>query len=103
MINIIQNAITYTSEGKIEIMVGYNYLAQQIEIKVKDTGIGIKHEDHDKVFKILKTDEKIGLGLTISKQIAQKYKGNINFVSEYKKGSTFEFNFELEEFEPGNI
>ena len=45
----------------------YNFLSQQIEFKVTDTGIGIKPEDQSQVFKIVKSDEKIGMGLTISK------------------------------------
>ena len=43
--------------------------------------------------------EGIGLGLVISKMIANKFGGIIDFVSKYKKGSTFFFTFEVEEFD----
>jgi signal transduction histidine kinase len=43
----------------------------------------------------------MGLGLTISKEIINKYNGSIKFVSEYQRGSTFDFTFELEELERG--
>jgi hypothetical protein len=50
------------------------------------------------VFKIFRDQESISLGLTISKEIVMKYKGDITFESEFKKGSVFKFNFDLEEF-----
>ena len=40
----------------------------------------------------------IGLGLVISKMIVNKFNGEINFMSKYKKGSTFFFTFEHESF-----
>ena len=40
----------------------------------------------------------IGLGLVICKLITNTFGGEISFTSEYKKGSTFSFTFELEEF-----
>lgn len=100
ILNIVQNAISFTSEGKVQMSTFYNFLTQQVELKVTDTGIGIKPEEQSNVFKIVKSDEKIGIGLTISKQIAAKYNGDIKFKSEYKNGSTFEMNFDMEEYEP---
>ena len=40
----------------------------------------------------------IGLGLVITKMIVEKFNGVINFVSKWKKGTTFFFSFETEEF-----
>ena len=40
----------------------------------------------------------IGLGLVICKLITNTFGGEINFKSKYKKGSTFEFTFEIDEF-----
>jgi signal transduction histidine kinase len=60
---------------------------------VKDTGIGIKSEDQDKLFLLfgsIKSEEKnlntkgIGLGLVISKLIVEKFNGYIDFISKYK-------------------
>lgn len=51
------------------------------------------------MFKIFKDSGNIGMGLTISREIANKYNGNITFTSKYKEGSTFAFTFELENYE----
>jgi len=71
-----------------------------IVISVIDSGIGIKEKDQNKLFKLFGSikDEKlkintqgIGLGLVISKLIVERFNGKIDFISEYKKGSTFFF------------
>ena len=41
----------------------------------------------------------IGLGLCISKLIVEKYNGKINFFSQYKKGTTFFYSFEVIEYD----
>ena len=68
-----------------------------LEIQVIDTGIGIKKEDLNKLFKLfgfLDTTKElntkgIGLGLHISKKICQAFGGDIFCESEWEKGSTF--------------
>ena len=67
----------------VSISVLFDYESQMLEVNVKDTGIGIKKEDQDKVFKIVKDQESIGLGLSICKKIASKNDGVISFTSEY--------------------
>jgi signal transduction histidine kinase len=73
---------------------------------VTDTGIGIKEQDKEKLFKMfgsIKDEEKrlnlkgIGLGLVISKLIVSKFNGYIDFISKYEHGSTFFFTFEIED------
>jgi K+-sensing histidine kinase KdpD len=73
-----------------------------------DTGIGIKKKNKKKLFKLFGSikDEKkqintkgIGLGLVISKLIISKFNGFIDFVSKYKKGSTFFYTIEVENFD----
>ena len=66
--------------------------------KVEDTGIGIKPEDQEDLFKTFKRSGGIGMGLIISREIVGRYHGRIHFESEYMVGSTFSFNFDLEEF-----
>ena len=65
--------------------------------------MGIKDEDKGNIFKLFGSikDEKnkinvggIGLGLVISKMIVNKFNGQIDFTSLYKKGTTFYFSFE---------
>ena len=50
LINLVQNAITHTTEGIVQIQVMYDYSKQMLEVNVIDTGIGIKPEDQDKIF-----------------------------------------------------
>ncbi len=74
-----------------------------IVFSVKDTGIGISDEDKKKMFtrffrskKVLKSKtEGTGLGLYITKSIINLHKGDIWFVSEFGKGSTFSFSLPI--------
>ena len=66
-------------------------------VSVADTGMGIKDEDKDKLFKSFqRLDEKknrsiegTGLGLHITQKLLEMMEGTIEFESEYGKGSTF--------------
>ena len=107
MLNLFSNAIKFTNRnGKITILV--EKLECQVRISVTDNGLGIKLEEQGKIFKLFSSirDKKrkvnlkgIGLGLVISKMIVQKFKGAIDFISEYEKGSTFFFTFQIEDFD----
>ena len=78
-----------------------------MRISVQDTGIGILEKDKSKLFKLfgfLKdtcqlNKNGVGLGLVISKQIVEKFEGEIFLSSEYGKGSTFTFIILLEDIE----
>ena len=101
--NLINNAIKFTNEGKIE--VGYHYVEnkQFIELYVKDTGIGIKKENHQIIFQRFRKIEEpntelyrgAGLGLAISHQLVHLLGGIIHIESEPLKGSTFFFTIPL--------
>jgi len=73
-------------------------------VAVIDTGIGIRYEDQDKLFKLfgfvqdgMQLNTKgIGLGLVIADNIVSQYGGKITFHSEPGQGSTFTFQFKLE-------
>ena len=107
MLNLFSNAIKFTNRnGNITILI--EKLDCQVRISVTDTGLGIKLEDQGKIFKLFSSirDKKrkvnlkgIGLGLVISKMIVHKFKGVIDFISDYKKGSTFFFTFQIEDFD----
>ena len=72
---------------------------------MRDTGVGISEENQDKLFKFFgflkETKEMntngVGLGLAISKQIAEQYNGTITVESELGVGSVFTFCFELDD------
>ncbi len=101
MLNLINNAIKYTKEGYVDIRVtsAPRMMGNQADliISVADTGIGIREEDKDKLFRSFqRLEEKrnrniegTGLGLHITNKLLEMMEGHIEFESEYGKGSTF--------------
>ena len=100
MVNILNNAVKYTSEGKVTLRItGYREYGDIITLKidVKDTGVGIKDEDKERLFEKFKrldidknkTVEGSGLGLAITSSLLDLMGGSISVESEYGKGSTF--------------
>jgi CheY-like chemotaxis protein len=95
--NLLNNALKFTSGGKIEY--GYTLKENNIEFYVKDNGIGIAPENHSLVFnRFRQVDTKDtreyggnGLGLSISKALVEKLGGAITVTSALGKGSTFIF------------
>lgn len=93
--NLISNAVKFCNkdEGSIEIDV----LSQPnyYQFSVKDNGIGIEKQYHDKIFKIFhslnKSKDSTGIGLSIVKKIVNLHEGDIWLESEPQKGSTFYF------------
>jgi signal transduction histidine kinase/CheY-like chemotaxis protein len=94
--NLIGNAYKFTTEGSITIGSKLEK-NNQVSFYVKDTGIGIKKENLDAVFReFTQADDTIekrfggtGLGLTISTKIAEILGGSIQLKSEFGKGSCF--------------
>lgn len=102
LMNLIGNAIKYTSEGCVEVQVRYKVLnEQEIELNcsVVDTGIGIPAHKHNLIFqKFSQADETTtrkfggtGLGLAITKELVEMMHGDIGVDSVEGKGSTFWF------------
>ena len=100
MLNIINNAVKYTEKGSVTLKVTHEPIDAKkanIIISVRDTGIGIKEEDIDKLFEKFhrldldknKTIEGSGLGLAITQRIVSAMNGKISVESVYGKGSTF--------------
>ncbi len=95
--NLLTNALKFTHEGFIEF--GYILSDSVFEFYVKDSGIGIKSEFHEKIFERFRQADKsinklyggTGLGLAISKAFAELLGGKIWVQSELEKGSTFYF------------
>jgi protein-histidine pros-kinase len=105
LLNLTYNAIKFTEKGEVRIELrrtGANSL-QLIELRVIDTGVGIKPEDQAKLFQAFTQvdgsstprHEGTGLGLHLSKKLVELLGGNIFFQSEYGRGS--EFTIVLEE------
>lgn len=108
LLNLYSNALKFTDkEGRILVLVEQfvEINTRSIRISVTDTGIGIRDQDKEKLFKMfgsIKDEEKklnlkgIGLGLVISKLIVERFNGCIDFISKFKHGSTFFYTFEIE-------
>ncbi|TVL99874.1 MAG: hypothetical protein CV087_16125 [Candidatus Brocadia sp. WS118] len=98
MFNLLSNAVKFTPENG-RITINAELVEQYVQIGVSDTGIGIKSEDIDKLFKpFLQLDgsysrryEGTGLGLVLTKHLVELQGGKIWVESEYEKGSTFTF------------
>jgi len=95
--NLMNNAIKFTSEGKIQF--GYTVEDEYIRFSVTDTGIGLSENDKAIIFKPFRQVETgstrsyggNGLGLSISKALVEKLEGKLSVESESLKGSTFSF------------
>jgi signal transduction histidine kinase len=95
LLNLVGNAFKFTERGLITVSAHPH--ADQLILSVSDTGIGIATEDLDRIFEAFQqvdtsTTRKYGgtgLGLTISRQLAQVLGGDITVESDLGKGSTF--------------
>ena len=106
--NLLSNAVKYTNEGSVTLSVwaekvdvdpmqGDNTSRVELFIQVKDTGIGIRERDREKLFAdFVRLDEKrnrniegTGLGLNLTKQLLDMMGGTIEVESTYGKGSVF--------------
>ncbi len=101
IINLLENAFKFTEEGRIDF--GYKFIeteeAKSVLFFVKDTGIGIDEEAKNFIFERFRKAENnsgtlyrgAGLGLAISKKLAEILGGKIWVESEINIGSTFYF------------
>lgn len=96
--NLVENAIKYSfPHGKIFISVKNIEKDKEIEISVRDNGIGISKENQQNIFNkffratnaIKKESTGSGLGLFTTKNLVDLHKGKIWFESEYNSGTTF--------------
>ncbi len=103
MQNLISNAIKFTHKGGSINISCSKINDEKIEVKVKDTGVGMSE---DKISKLFRIDENIstpgtnkekgtGLGFLLCKEIVEKHGSTINVTSEIGKGSCFSFALKL--------
>jgi CheY-like chemotaxis protein len=87
-----ENALKYTFAGKVSLNCQITE-SSQLEVAIIDSGVGIKPDKQQKIFKVFESSnfrsEGIGLGLYISKMLALKMGGDITFNSHEGQGSTF--------------
>jgi PAS domain S-box-containing protein len=97
VLNLVTNAIKFTPSGSVTIATGYDPAAKEVWIAVTDTGIGIRAEDHDRVFEDFRQADNspareyggAGLGLSICRRLAQMMEGRVALESVAGQGSTF--------------
>ena len=96
--NLIKNAVKFTPEGGSIVIATRNTGAGQLEVSVTDTGIGIDPEILPRVFDAFEQGGKqitrqfggLGLGLAISRALAEQHGGSLSATSEgWEKGATF--------------
>ncbi|MCK9476721.1 MAG: cache domain-containing protein [Candidatus Muirbacterium halophilum] len=95
IINLLSNAFKFTKKGVIEL--DFEIIDNSIEIWVKDSGVGIPKDKLEYIFdKFTQVDASftreyggVGLGLAISRKLAQLLGGSLSVDSEMDKGSTF--------------
>jgi signal transduction histidine kinase len=94
--NLVTNAIKFSPPGT-DIRIDLCRRGENVLITVRDRGIGIPDDLHDKIFDLFTEskrpgtsgEESFGLGLSISRQIIEAHGGMIWFESEEDKGTTF--------------
>lgn len=106
LVNLVNNAIKFTEQGKVQFSIEVtedSADAVGLLFSVEDTGVGIKDEDLNKLFKrfsqlntdALGSSSGTGLGLAISAQLIRQMGSVICVESELGKGSTFWFKLRL--------
>lgn len=100
--NLLTNAVKYTPRGSVTLKIGGKQIDSdtfELEIRVQDTGIGIRAEDMEKLFQSFRRldDEKTrniegtGLGIAIVQKLLGMMKSKLEVASEYGHGSEFSF------------
>ncbi len=98
LMNLVSNAVKFTDQGYVRVAARVSE-DDNLEVRVIDTGVGIKNEDMDRIFQpfqqvgpsLTKRCEGTGLGLHLTEKLAGLLKADILAKSEYGKGSEFTF------------
>ncbi len=97
VLNLVTNAIKFTPSGSVTVSARYDSKGKELVIAVKDTGIGIKSEDYERVFEDFRQADNspareyggAGLGLAICRRLAHMLEGRLELHSAVGRGSTF--------------
>lgn len=114
--NLISNAVKFTSDGTIKIMVRGRILSSapavcELRVEVSDTGIGIPEDRMDRLFQSFSqvdasTNRRFGgtgLGLALCKRLVEMMGGTITVTSQFGAGSTFSFTIRTGVAEPDDL
>lgn len=116
IMNLLTNAVKYTETGSVTLTIREKErrtlpdTASLLYVEVKDTGIGIKEEDMDKLFESFERLDVVrnrhiegtGLGISVTTQLLELMDSKLEVASEYGFGSTFWFELwqQIEDSEP---
>lgn len=101
--NLLSNAVKYTDRGKVTLHLDWKKLGEdeiEMDLAVKDTGVGIKEKDKSKLFGVFQrmgtiakgnNESGTGLGLAITNRLVEMMGGKLEVQSTYGKGSEFSF------------
>jgi CheY-like chemotaxis protein len=103
LLNLLGNAVKFTENGGIGVIVESGDCENEIRIEVRDTGIGISQDDLPRIFHDFEQADGsptrkyggTGLGLAISKRIIERMNGCIDVTSQVGVGSTFSISVQL--------
>jgi hypothetical protein len=103
VVNLLSNAVKFSDKDEGRVCLEARAVDGWLEVDVTDNGVGIAAEDLDKIFERFQqagntlTDKPhgTGLGLPISRQILQRFGGDVSVTSEIGRGSRFSFRIPL--------
>ena len=110
VLNLLSNAVKFTSEGgQITVAAAASSFAHEVEIRVRDTGIGIPRDKIESIFEpfvqldggLTRKSQGTGLGLAISRDLARAMHGDLVVYSEEGKGAEFVLTLPRGELPPG--
>ncbi|WP_431126031.1 PAS domain S-box protein [Flagellimonas flava] len=98
--NFLSNAVVNIDKEDGLVEIDYKEHSTHWEFSIKDNGVGIPEEYHEKIFQIFQSignkERSTGIGLSIVKKIIDRYKGKVWLQSEIGKGTTFFFTLKKE-------
>jgi signal transduction histidine kinase/DNA-binding response OmpR family regulator len=108
LLNLCGNAVKFTERGRVAIDVHAQPAEHRMKLVITDTGVGMSNDEMQNLFQPfaqadVSTTRRFGgtgLGLCISRQLAEKLDGTIECSSEKGVGSRFEFSFSIGAVEP---
>jgi len=105
--NLITNALKFTERGQVVVTAWADDVKEFLTVAVSDTGIGIAPQKKDTIFRPFEQEDQtesrrfegLGLGLSISREVAKKHGGSLTVESEPGQGSRFFVNLPYRPFD----
>ena len=105
IINLVGNALKFTPSGQVSLVIGFH--SEQLQVSVRDTGIGIPEEDIGKIFRPFQQLESTasrsyagtGLGLSIVSSYVELLSGKIEVSSKLNQGTSIELTIPIKSME----